>query len=286
MKHTDKILGFFKLIRIDKPVGTLLLLWPTLSAFIVLTQGSPNYFLLSLFVLGTFLMRSAGCVINDYFDMEFDGSVQRTKDRPLVTGIVKPSEALILFFFLIFLSGLLLNWMNWLTIKVAAFGLVLATFYPLTKRFFAIPQFFLGLAFSWGILMVSAAELNRINYISIILFASCFFWILAYDTAYAMSDKEDDLKIGLRSSALTFGDKVVHFFICFQILSLVIWSSLGYTLNKHPSFYISSALWLCLITYQYNLIKSYERQNCFLAFKNNNWVGVSLLTGSILGTSL
>ena len=231
-------------------------------------------------------MRSAGCVINDYFDMEFDGSVQRTKDRPLVTGIVKPSEALILFFFLIFLSGLLLNWMNWLTIKVAAFGLVLATFYPLTKRFFAIPQFFLGLAFSWGILMVSAAELNRINYISIILFASCFFWILAYDTAYAMSDKEDDLKIGLRSSALTFGDKVVHFFICFQILSLAIWSSLGYILNMHPAFYISSALWLYLITYQYNLIKSYDRQSCFLAFKNNNWVGVSLLTGSILGTSL
>ena len=190
-------------------------------------------------------MRSAGCVINDYFDMEFDGSVQRTKDRPLVTGIVKPSEALILFFFLIFLSGLLLNWMNWLTIKVAAFGLVLATFYPLTKRFFAIPQFFLGLAFSWGILMVSAAELNRINYISIILFASCF-----------------------------------------QILSLAIWSSLGYILNMHPAFYISSALWLYLITYQYNLIKSYDRQSCFLAFKNNNWVGVSLLTGSILGTSL
>ena len=286
MKHTDKILGFFKLTRVDKPVGTLLLLWPTLSAFIVLTQGSPNYFLLSLFVLGTFLMRSAGCVINDYFDMEFDGSVQRTKDRPLVTGIVKPSEALILFFFLIFLSGLLLNWMNWLTIKVAAFGLVLATFYPLTKRFFAIPQFFLGLAFSWGILMVSAAELNRINYISIILFASCFFWILAYDTAYAMSDKEDDLKIGLRSSALTFGDKVVHFFICFQILSLAIWASLGYILKMHPAFYISSALWLFLITYQYNLIKSYDRQDCFLAFKNNNWVGVSLLTGSILGTSL
>ena len=286
MKHKDKILGFFKLIRADKPIGTLLLLWPTLSAFIVLTEGSPNFFLLSLFVLGTVLMRSAGCVINDYFDMEFDGNVERTKDRPLVTGIIKPTEALVLFFFLIFLSCLLLNWMNLLTIKVAALGLVLATFYPLTKRFFAIPQFFLGLAFSWGILMVSAAELNRINYISIILFASCFFWILAYDTAYAMSDKEDDLKIGLRSSALTFGDKVVHFFICFQIFSLVIWSSLGYTLNMHPSFYISSALWLCLITYQYNLIKSYERKNCFLAFKNNNWVGVSLLTGSILGTSL
>ena len=286
MKYKNKILGFYELIRADKPIGTLLLLWPTLSAFVILTKGNPNLFLLSLFVLGTFLMRSAGCVINDYFDMEFDGSVNRTKKRPLVTGIIKPSEALILFFCLILISSSLLTWMNFLTFKVAVFGLVLATFYPLTKRFFAIPQFFLGLAFSWGILMVSAAELNRINYISIILFASCFFWILAYDTAYAMSDKEDDLKIGLRSAALTFGSKVVHFFICFQILSLVIWSSLGYTLNMHPSFYISSALWLYLIIYQYNLIKSYNRQNCFLAFKNNNWVGVSLLTGSILGTSL
>ena len=286
MKYKNKISGLLKLIRADKPVGTLLLLWPTLSAFIVLTHGNPNFFLVSLFVLGTFLMRSAGCVINDYFDMEFDGNVERTKDRPLVTGSIKPSEALILFFFLIFFSGLLLYWMNWLTIKVAAFGLVLATFYPLTKRFFAIPQLFLGLAFSWGILMVSAAELNEINYISIFLFTSCFFWILAYDTAYAMSDKEDDLKIGLRSSALTFGSKVVHFFICFQILSLLIWSSLGFTLNMHPSFYISSLLWLLLIIYQYNLIKDYDRQNCFLAFKNNNWVGISLFTGSILGTSL
>ena len=286
MKYKNKISGILKLIRADKPVGTLLLLWPTLSAFIVLTHGNPNFFLVSLFVLGTFLMRSAGCVINDYFDMEFDGNVERTKDRPLVTGSIKPSEALILFLFLIFFSGLLLYWMNWLTIKVAAFGLVLATFYPLTKRFFAIPQLFLGLAFSWGILMVSAAELNEINYISIFLFTSCFFWILAYDTAYAMSDKEDDLKIGLRSSALTFGSKVIHFFICFQILSLLIWSSLGFTLNMHPSFYISSLLWLLLIIYQYNLIKDYDRQNCFLAFKNNNWVGVSLLTGSILGTSL
>ena len=286
MKYKNKISGLLKLIRADKPVGTLLLLWPTLSAFIVLTHGNPNFFLVSLFALGTFLMRSAGCVINDYFDMEFDGNVERTKDRPLVTGSIKPSEALILFLFLIFFSGLLLYWMNWLTFKVAAFGLVLATFYPLTKRFFAIPQFFLGLAFSWGILMVSAAELNKINCISIFLFTSCFFWILAYDTAYAMSDKEDDLKIGLRSSALTFGSKVVHFFICFQILSLVIWSSLGFALNMHPSFYISSLLWLLLIIYQYNLIKDYDRQNCFLAFKNNNWVGISLFTGSILGTSL
>ena len=286
MKYKEKILGFYKLIRADKPVGTLLLLWPTLSAFIVLTKGSPDLFLMSLFVLGTFLMRSAGCVINDYFDMEFDGSVDRTKTRPLVTGVIKPSEALILFFLLIIISCCLLIWMNWLTIKVATLGLGLAIFYPLTKRFFAIPQLFLGLAFSWGIIMVSAAELNQINPISLVLFISCFFWILAYDTAYAMSDKEDDVKVGLRSSALTFGNRVVHFFISFHLIALGVWSWLGYQLNLHPLFFLSSLSWAFLIIYQYKLIRDYDRHRCFLAFKNNNWVGFSLFIGSWLGTSL
>ena len=286
MKLKDKILGFYELIRADKPIGTLLLLWPTLSAFIVLTKGNPNLFLLSLFVLGTFLMRSAGCVINDYFDKEFDGSVNRTKNSPLVTGIIKPSEALILFFCLILISSSLLIWMNLLTLKVAIFGLVLATFYPLTKRFFVIPQLFLGLAFSWGILMVSAAELNQISTNSLALFASCFFWILAYDTAYAMRDKEADIKVGLNSSAITFGGKVAYYFITFHLISLCIWSWLGYELNMHPSFYLSSLSWLLLIFYQYQLIRNHDRDKCLLAFKNNNWVGCALLVGSVLGTSL
>ena len=286
MKYKDKIFGFYELIRADKPIGTLLLLWPTLSAFLVLTEGNPDLLLITLFVLGTLLMRSAGCIINDYFDMEFDGSVDRTKNRPLVTGLIKPSEALVLFFLLIMASCCLLIWMNWLTIKVAALGLGLAIFYPLTKRFFAIPQLFLGLAFSWGIIMVSAAELNQINHISLVLFISCFFWILAYDTAYAMSDKEDDVKVGLRSSALTFGNRVVHFFISFHLIALSIWSWLGYQLNLHPLFFLSSLSWAFLIIYQYKLISNYDRHRCFLAFKNNNWVGFSLFIGSWLGTNL
>ena len=286
MVYKDKILGFYELIRADKPIGTLLLLWPTLSAFLVLTKGKPDLLLMVLFALGTLLMRSAGCVINDYFDMEFDGSVDRTKNRPLVTGVIKPSEALLLFSLLIMISCCLLIFMNWLTIKVAALGLALAIFYPLTKRFFAVPQLFLGLAFSWGIVMVSAAELNQINYTSLVLFVSCFFWILAYDTAYAMSDKEDDLKVGLRSSALTFGNKVVHFFISFHLIALAVWSWLGYELNLHPLFFLSSLSWAFLIIYQYKLIRNYDRHRCFLAFKNNNWVGFSLFIGSWLGTSL
>ena len=286
MKYKNKILGFYELIRADKPIGTLLLLWPTLSAFLILTEGSPDWFLIALFILGTLLMRSAGCVINDYFDMEFDGSVDRTKNRPLVTGIIKPSEALLLFTLLIMISCCLLIWMNLLTIKVAALGLALAIFYPLTKRFFAVPQLFLGLAFSWGIIMVSAAELNQITSTSLVLFVSCFFWILAYDTAYAMSDKEDDLKVGLRSSALTFGNKVLHFFISFHLIALCVWSWLGYELNLHPLFFLSSLSWVVLIIYQYKLICNYDRHRCFLAFKNNNWVGFSLFIGSCLGTSL
>ena len=286
MEYKDKILGFYELIRADKPIGTFLLLWPTLSAFLVLTKGQPDLLLMVLFAFGTLLMRSAGCVINDYFDMEFDGSVDRTKNRPLVTGVIKPSEALLLFSLLIMISCCLLIWMNWLTIKVAALGLALAIFYPLTKRFFAVPQLFLGLAFSWGIIMVSAAELNQITHTSLVLFVSCFFWILAYDTAYAMSDKEDDLKVGLRSSALTFGNKVVHLFISFHLIALGIWSWLGYELNLHPLFFLSSLSWAVLIIYQYKLICNYDRHKCFLAFKNNNWVGFSLFIGSWLGTSL
>ena len=170
-----KFVNFVRLMRADKPIGTALLLWPTLTSFIILTNGKPNFFLVGLFIVGTFLMRSAGCVINDYFDRDFDGEVHRTKDRPLVTGEVSSKEALLLFAFLISCSAFLLIFMNKLTIYMALIGLGLATLYPLTKRFFPIPQLFLGLAFSWGIMMVSSAELNEINVVSIALFGSCFF---------------------------------------------------------------------------------------------------------------
>ena len=178
MIEKKKFLSLIRLMRADKPIGTALLLWPTLSAFFILTDGNPDLFLIVLFIFGTFLMRSAGCVINDYFDRNFDGKVERTKDRPLVTGLVSPKEALILFTILLFLSASLLLWMNIFTLYIALIGLGLAVIYPLSKRFFSIPQLFLGLAFSWGIMMVSAAEINTINHISLLLFSSCFFWII------------------------------------------------------------------------------------------------------------
>ena len=204
----SKLKGIAKLIRFDKPIGTFLLLWPTLSAFFILTNGHPSIILITIFCLGTFFMRSAGCVINDYFDRDIDGKVERTKDRPLITGEIKPIEALLTFIVFLMLSASLLIWTNKFTVIVALLGAGLTILYPLTKRFFRIPQVFLGLAFSWGVLMASAAELNQITISSVIIFSACFFWIMAYDTAYSMSDKEDDLSLNIYSSALTFGKYV------------------------------------------------------------------------------
>ena len=273
-------------MRADKPIGTALLLWPTLTAFFILTEGDPDFSLMLLFVIGTFLMRSAGCVINDYFDKDFDGQVERTKDRPLVKGEISPNEALILFFLLIIISSSLLFWMNIFTFFIALVGLGLATIYPLSKRFFSVPQVFLGLAFSWGIMMVSAAEINEINNISLLLFASCFFWIIAYDTAYALCDKKDDLALGINSSALVFGNNVVPFFFVLHLVSIFILFYIAYLLNFHPAFYIFAFIGLFLAIYQCYLIKDQNSSDCLRAFKNNNWLGLSVFLGSVLGVSL
>lgn len=286
MLKRKKFFSFFKLMRADKPIGTALLLWPTLTAFFILTEGDPDFSLMLLFVIGTFLMRSAGCVINDYFDKDFDGQVERTKDRPLVKGEISPNEALILFFLLIIISSSLLFWMNVFTFFIALVGLGLATIYPLSKRFFSVPQVFLGLAFSWGIMMVSAAEINEINNISLLLFASCFFWIIAYDTAYALCDKKDDLGLGINSSALVFGNNVVPFFFVLHLVSIFILFYIAYLLNFHPTFYIFAFIGLFLAIYQCYLIKDQNSSDCLRAFKNNNWLGLSVFLGSVLGVSL
>ena len=286
MLKRKKFFSFFKLMRADKPIGTALLLWPTLTAFFILTEGDPDFFLILLFVIGTFLMRSAGCVINDYFDRDFDGQVERTKDRPIVKGEISPNEALILFFLLIIISSSLLFWMNVFTFFIALVGLGLATIYPLSKRFFSVPQVFLGLAFSWGIMMVSAAEINEINNISLLLFASCFFWIIAYDTAYALCDKKDDLGLGINSSALVFGSNVLPFFFVLHLVSIFILIYIAYSLNFHPAFYIFAFTGLFLAIYQCYLIKDQNSSDCLRAFKNNNWLGLSVFLGSVLGVSL
>ena len=280
----SKLKGIAKLIRFDKPIGTFLLLWPTLSAFFILTNGHPSIILITIFCLGTFFMRSAGCVINDYFDRDIDGKVARTKDRPLITGEIKPKEALLLFIVLLMLSASLLIWTNKLTVILALLGAGLTILYPLTKRFFQIPQVFLGLAFSWGVLMASAAELNQITISSVIIFSACFFWIMAYDTAYSMSDKEDDLSLNIYSSALTFGKYVKTIFLLCQIISLSLWGLSGYLESLGSTFFFSLLLVLVFVYHQYSLIKDYDRDKCFRAFRNNNWVGIAVFVGSVLGT--
>ena len=231
-------------------------------------------------------MRSAGCVINDYFDKDFDGKVDRTKDRPIVTGEVSPKEALALFAVLVLSSTSLLLWMNPFTFYIAVIGFALATIYPLSKRFFSVPQVFLGLAFSWGIMMVSAAELNEINTTSLLLFGSCFFWIIAYDTAYALCDKDDDLNLGINSSAIALGENVVIFFFLFHTISLFILLYVGFSLSFHPSFYFFALMAFILAIYQCFLIKEQESKQCLKAFKNNNWLGLTIFLGSIMGVSL
>ena len=286
MNSKTKLSSFLRLMRADKPIGSALLLWPTLMSFFLLTDGNPNYFLMSLFIIGTILMRSAGCVINDFFDRDFDGNVERTKERPIAAGEISPNEALLLFFFLVLCSACLLLFMNLLTFFMALLGLGLATFYPISKRFFPIPQVFLGLAFSWGIIMVSSAQLGEINILSLALFLSCFFWIIAYDTAYALCDKKDDLDLGIHSSAITFGKNVTAFFFLLHFLSITILIFIAYIKNFHISFYFFASISSALVIYQCFLIKDQDSTNCLKAFKNNNLVGLSFLCGSILGVTL
>ena len=286
MNSKTKLSSFLRLMRADKPIGSALLLWPTLMSFFLLTDGNPNYFLMSLFIIGTILMRSAGCVINDFFDRDFDGNVERTKERPIAAGEISPNEALLLFFFLVLCSACLLLFMNLLTFLMALLGLGLATFYPISKRFFPIPQVFLGLAFSWGIIMVSSAQLGEINILSLALFLSCFFWIIAYDTAYALCDKKDDLDLGIHSSAITFGKNVTAIFFLLHFLSITILIFIAYLKNFHISFYFFASISSALVIYQCFLIKDQDSTNCLKAFKNNNLVGLSFLCGSILGVTL
>ena len=286
MNSKTKLSSFLRLMRADKPIGSALLLWPPLMSFYLLTDGNPNYFLMSLFIIGTILMRSAGCVINDFFDRDFDGNVERTKERPIAAGEISPNEALLLFFFLVLCSACLLLFMNLLTFLMALLGLGLATFYPISKRFFPIPQVFLGLAFSWGIIMVSSAQLGEINILSLALFLSCFFWIIAYDTAYALCDKKDDLDLGIHSSAITFGKNVTAFFFLLHFLSITILIFIAYLKNFHISFYFFASISSAMVIYQCFLIKDQDSTNCLKAFKNNNLVGLSFLCGSILGVTL
>ena len=272
-----------KLMRLDKPIGTLLLLWPTLWALWLSSAGRPDWMLVWVFALGTLLMRSAGCVINDFADRDFDKHVERTRERPLTTGQVSSREALALFALLCLASfALVLLLRKPLLIWLSFAAFFLAATYPLTKRFFAIPQAYLGVAFGFGIPMAYAAQLGEVPAQAWWLLLANVFWAVAYDTEYAMVDRNDDLKIGIKTSAITFGRfDVAAVMLCYAAtLALIAWVGSTYALGW--PFYSALAIAAGIMGVHYTWIRGRERMACFKAFLHNNWVGGSIFAGIAL----
>ena len=273
---------YLQLMRLDRPVGTLLLLWPTLAALAMAADGIPPTILIVIFTLGTFLMRSAGCVINDYADRNVDGAVKRTKDRPLVTGAISKKQALGLFALLVGSAGLLILFLNRQTQLLAVAGLALAMAYPFMKRHTHLPQVVLGAAFSWGIFMAWSAQSLGAPDVALLLFIGSLFWIVAYDTQYAMVDRDDDLIVGIKSTAILFGTLDRFMIAVLQTLALAAWFLVGVSLNYQHGFFLGLIAITGLFAYQQLLIKDRSREGCFAAFKNNIWVGVVLLGATLI----
>jgi 4-hydroxybenzoate polyprenyltransferase len=270
-----------RLMRLDKPIGILLLLWPTLWALWIASYGQPGWILVWIFVLGTVLMRSAGCVVNDYADRNFDRHVERTKDRPLAAGTVSVREALLLAAALALCSFLLIVRLPKPVWVLAVVALFLAVSYPYTKRFFAIPQAYLGVAFGFGIPMAFAAIQEQVPMLAWILLAANIAWAMAYDTEYAMVDREDDLRIGIRTSAITFGRyDVLAVMLCYAItLAILAW--VGKLMFYGPWYFAGLAVAAGIAGYHYTLIRGRQRMPCFKAFLHNNWFGAAVFAGIV-----
>lgn len=278
--------AFARLMRIDKPIGTLLLLWPTLWGLWLASNGRPDPVLLLIFILGTFLMRAAGCVINDYADRNFDGHVARTHARPLVSGEVKPKEALLLAAALALTALLLILPLNQLTLLLSVPAVILAGTYPLTKRFLALPQAYLGIAFGFGIPMAFAAQTGSVPGMAWILLLANILWTIGYDTEYAMVDRPDDLKIGIKTSAITFGRfDVTAIMLCFAgFIGLMGWT--GFVFHRGAFYFASLLIAAGFCMQQLAMIMSREAAPCFKAFLSNNRVGAVIFIGLVLDYSL
>ncbi|HEX2604650.1 MAG TPA: 4-hydroxybenzoate octaprenyltransferase [Oxalicibacterium sp.] len=273
---------YFRLVRLDKPIGTLLLLWPTLNALWLASDGHPDWTLVGIFALGTLLMRSAGCAINDYADRDFDKHVQRTKDRPITAGLIAPKEALIVAAALALVSFVLILPLNTLTKQLSVIAVIVAATYPYFKRFFAIPQAYLGIAFGFGIPMAFAAVQDQVPAAAWWLLLANVFWSVAYDTAYAMVDREDDLKIGMKTSAITFGrHDVAAIMVCYA-LSLGLILIVGWQYGLRTWFLLGMLAAAGCALYHYTLIRTRERGPCFAAFRHNNWLGAAVFAGIAL----
>lgn len=279
---TERLTLYERLMRLDRPIGILLLLWPTLWAVWIASGGRPSPWIVAIFVLGTVLMRSAGCVVNDYADRNFDPHVERTRDRPLATGAVSVREAWALATFLAALAFLLILPLGALVWALAVVALLLALTYPFTKRFFALPQAYLGVAFGFGIPMAFAAQLGTVPPIAWVLLAANIFWAIGYDTEYAMCDRPDDLKLGIRTAAITFGRfDVAAVMLCYA-LALAILAAVGVVLGRGALYFAGLAAAAALMGYHYTLIRGRDRMRCFRAFLHNNWVGAAIFAGLAL----
>jgi 4-hydroxybenzoate polyprenyltransferase len=278
----NKLALYFRLIRLDKPIGTVLLLWPTLCALWLAARGAPDWRLLLIFTLGTFLMRSAGCAVNDYADQDIDKHVKRTAERPITSGRISGKEALAVAAVLALLAFALILPLNALTKQLSVAAVVIAATYPYFKRFFAIPQAYLGIAFGFGIPMAFAAVQDAVPPVAWLLLLGNVFWAVAYDTEYAMVDRDDDLKIGIKTSAITFGRYDVAAVMACYLIAGLIWLACGWQLGLRGWYLAGLALAAGCALYHYTLIRGRERMPCFAAFRHNNWLGAAVFAGVAL----
>ncbi|MDE2048951.1 MAG: 4-hydroxybenzoate octaprenyltransferase [Betaproteobacteria bacterium] len=275
---------YLQLIRFDKPIGTLLLLWPTLSALWVAARGWPGWHLLVVFVLGTFLMRSAGCAVNDVADRDVDRHVKRTAGRPVTRGAVSVREALAVGAVLALAAFALVLTTNVLSIELSFAALAIACAYPYTKRWLRVPQAFLGVAFSFGIPMAFAAARNDVPPLAWAMLLINLFWVLAYDTEYAMVDRDDDIRLGIHTSALTFGRHDVAIVMLCYVLHLAGWLVLVQLLGLQPWAWAGLTVAAGIAAFHYTLIRTRERMACFKAFLHNHWLGLAVFGGVVAGT--
>ncbi|WP_406812284.1 4-hydroxybenzoate octaprenyltransferase [Histophilus somni] len=279
----DKLIAYGQLMRLDKPIGTLLLLWPTLWALYLAEKAMPTLSVLAIFICGVFLMRSAGCVINDYADRHIDGKVKRTSLRPLSTGRATPREAKWLFIVLVFCSFLLVLCLNLYTIGLSVIAVILAFIYPFMKRYTHLPQFFLGAAFGWSIPMAYGATIEALPLECWLLFIANLSWTVAYDTQYAMVDRDDDLRIGVKSTAILFAQYDNKIIALLQIITLIFLFSVGYLSQLNNRYFIVLAIAGLFFVYQCRLTKNRDRASCFNAFLNNNYFGLTVFIAILFG---
>ncbi|MDN7132120.1 4-hydroxybenzoate octaprenyltransferase [Halomonas sp. MC140] len=281
-KGLARVADFLQLMRLDRPIGTWLLMWPALWALWIAAQGVPGRNVLLIFVAGVYAMRAAGCVVNDYADRHFDGHVKRTKNRPLATGRISETEAQLLFIALIAVSFILVLLTNWFTVMLSLGGVLLATIYPFMKRYTHLPQVVLGAAFAWAIPMAFGAVLGYVPLEAWLLFFANVVWTVAYDTQYAMVDRDDDLKIGIKSTAVLFGNADRVIIALLQVVTLLLLAWVGWRVGLGGFFWLGLVGMAATFLHQQRLIFHRARDACFQAFLNNFWSGLFIFAGIAL----